>query len=647
MLQVYKQTKSLFLNLCTLSFDEGGSFGDNQKENLIKKELGDLKAGLGLGLNNGKDPYGKVEIANSSKDWAYLLSLTGSERIREIWVKYGHRLGGRFDLAVEANYLMSKQKFDFTKYGSVDTFLSQIGVAGELNYKKEGTNISLTVEYVKAFRKKFAEKTKTWEDADYTYVETLFAGFTGAERWKFVLELEKAIGSGTVVKGGILYSILKEPAMYDFKGNQKSALGFKASIEQVLSESVKISAGIEKNTTGTQYVGKITHNGKDYSIYIEGAYLTRSDSQLKNDWRVGVGVQIPFGGDKLSKQEQKIAEFDRKFKEMENGKILQYVQSNPALLKGADNNGNLVLKPRNLPENYVIGGRFAQGSQVKETEKPKEDAETSNNAPTVSDITETSVKAYNNISDTDGIQNVIYYLLDANGNPISQNDTGIFTGLTAKTTYKVKTSAEVKNGATGQFTQIISPYTRFETSEAPNQAPVTTADTYTTAYNTAKTLNPLANDSDPEGETLTLVSVTGTNGGTFTKNGNQVDFVPTPGFVGLATATYTVSDGVNQKTENISVTVEAEPVVAPTAENFSLNDKLSPLTIDMTAHTTGATSITIISHLDPSFTITVSGMNINVTIPRGYNGDDRITYQATGPGGTTQGDITIMNFYAE
>ncbi len=181
----------------------------------------------------------------------------------------------------------------------------------------------------------------------------------------------------------------------------------------------------------------------------------------------------------------------------------------------------------------------------------------------------------------------------------------------------------------------------------PNQAPVTNVDTYTTAYNTAKTLNPLANDSDPEWGTLTLVSVTGTNGWTFTKNGNQVDFVPTPWFVWLATATYTVSDGVNQKTENISVTVEAEPVVAPTAENFSLNDKLSPLTIDMTAHTTWATSITIISHLDPSFTITVSGMNINVTIPRGYNGDDIITYQATWPWGTTQWEITIMDLYAE
>jgi hypothetical protein len=57
------------------------------------------------------------------------LSLTLSERTREIWGKYGRKLGGNFELALEASYLMSKQKFDFTKYGNVDTFLSQIGVA--------------------------------------------------------------------------------------------------------------------------------------------------------------------------------------------------------------------------------------------------------------------------------------------------------------------------------------------------------------------------------------------------------------------------------------------------------------------------------------------------------------------------------------
>jgi hypothetical protein len=33
-----------------------------------------------------------------------------------------------------------------------------------------------------------------------------------------------------------------------------------------------------------------------------------------------------------------------------------------------------------------------------------------------------------------------------------------------------------------------------------------------------------------------------------------------------------VSDGVNQKTENISVTVEAEPFTAPTFNNITIHD---------------------------------------------------------------------------
>jgi|GEM_PF-1268484 len=55
-----------------------------------------------------------------------MLSLTAGERQREIWGKYAHALGGNFELAVEANYLMSKEKFNFSQYGSVDDFISQL-----------------------------------------------------------------------------------------------------------------------------------------------------------------------------------------------------------------------------------------------------------------------------------------------------------------------------------------------------------------------------------------------------------------------------------------------------------------------------------------------------------------------------------------
>ncbi|MFN4083066.1 MAG: Ig-like domain-containing protein, partial [Bacteroidia bacterium] len=53
------------------------------------------------------------------------------------------------------------------------------------------------------------------------------------------------------------------------------------------------------------------------------------------------------------------------------------------------------------------------------------------------------------------------------------------------------------------------------------------------------TLNVLANDSDPDGDPLTITGVTGTNG-TWTHNGTTVTYTPAPNFYGTATATYTV-----------------------------------------------------------------------------------------------------------
>lgn len=55
------------------------------------------------------------------------------------------------------------------------------------------------------------------------------------------------------------------------------------------------------------------------------------------------------------------------------------------------------------------------------------------------------------------------------------------------------------------------------------------------------TINVLANDSDPDGDPLTITGVTGTNGTwTFNPAAGTVTFSPAPNFTGVATATYTV-----------------------------------------------------------------------------------------------------------
>jgi hypothetical protein len=136
-------------------------------------------------------------------------------------------------------------------------------------------------------------------------------------------------------------------------------------------------------------------------------------------------------------------------------------------------------------------------------------------------------------------------------------------------------------------------------SLGPNQPPVANADSATTAFNTAVTFAVLANDTDPNGNALSLVSVTPGTGGTpaIAINGTSVTFTPAAGFSGPATFTYTVSDGSAQATGNVTVTVGSAATVTVTLSDFIVNgsewrlagtDSTIGATITVTLNRTGA-----------------------------------------------------------
>ena len=84
-------------------------------------------------------------------------------------------------------------------------------------------------------------------------------------------------------------------------------------------------------------------------------------------------------------------------------------------------------------------------------------------------------------------------------------------------------------------------------------------DCATTAYNTAVTINVLANDSDPNCDKLTISGSPSSSQGTVTVNADgTLTFTPNPGFSGTATIKYTISDGRGgYDTATVSVTVKA------------------------------------------------------------------------------------------
>lgn len=137
-----------------------------------------------------------------------------------------------------------------------------------------------------------------------------------------------------------------------------------------------------------------------------------------------------------------------------------------------------------------------------------------------------------------------------------------------------------------------------------NSAPVAVADSgYSTLSSTPITIQAsglLANDSDPDGDTLTITGVDNFTGGTATFNSqtNTITFTPTSGFSGQAGFRYTISDGNNHTaTAQVSLTVTApnteQSVFAASATPaiVSVNDN-NPVNLGMKFQADVAGSIT-------------------------------------------------------
>ncbi len=99
----------------------------------------------------------------------------------------------------------------------------------------------------------------------------------------------------------------------------------------------------------------------------------------------------------------------------------------------------------------------------------------------------------------------------------------------------------------------------------PNNAPIANADTAGTIEGQLVTVNVLGNDSDPDGDPLTVTNVINISGGTAILNAdNTVTFTPTPGFIGSINPafTYIISDG-GTGTAQATVTINVNPSNRP------------------------------------------------------------------------------------
>ncbi|MEO0934110.1 MAG: Ig-like domain-containing protein, partial [Cyanobacteria bacterium J06641_2] len=111
-------------------------------------------------------------------------------------------------------------------------------------------------------------------------------------------------------------------------------------------------------------------------------------------------------------------------------------------------------------------------------------------------------------------------------------------------------SYEINDGNGGSDTATVT------VNVAPvNDIPVAQNDSATTTQETGVSINVLGNDSDVDGDNLTVVSVNSGNNGTTAIVDNQIIYTPQANFTGVDSFSYETSDGNEVTTAQVSVTV--------------------------------------------------------------------------------------------
>ncbi len=179
-----------------------------------------------------------------------------------------------------------------------------------------------------------------------------------------------------------------------------------------------------------------------------------------------------------------------------------------------------------------------------------------------------------------------------------------------------------------------------------NDPPVAVDDTATTTEDTAVTIAVLANDTDVDGDTLTVASVTDPAHGTAVKSGSGVLYTPDLNYYGADSFAYTVSDGKGG-TDTATVSVTVTPVNdAPVAvDDSAVTNEDTAVQIAVLANDTDVDgdTLTVASVTDPAHgTAVKSGSGVLYTPNAGYDGADSFTYTVSdGNGGTDTATVSV------
>ncbi|MEQ2354384.1 Ig-like domain-containing protein [Pseudoalteromonas piscicida] len=177
-----------------------------------------------------------------------------------------------------------------------------------------------------------------------------------------------------------------------------------------------------------------------------------------------------------------------------------------------------------------------------------------------------------------------------------------------------------------------------------NQMPVALDDTISMKWNTNITIDVLANDTDADGDMLTIANASASFGEVQINSDNTLYYTPNAGYVGVDTLNYAITDG-NGGTAGASVVITVVANTAPiTVSDVATVVSGKPITINVLANDSDSDGDTLqVTEATAQHGSVAVNADYSLTYQSnaGFVGSETVTYTITDGEASVQGNVNI------
>ncbi|WP_330131020.1 putative Ig domain-containing protein [Shewanella xiamenensis] len=177
-----------------------------------------------------------------------------------------------------------------------------------------------------------------------------------------------------------------------------------------------------------------------------------------------------------------------------------------------------------------------------------------------------------------------------------------------------------------------------------NHLPVANPDSAAIAWNQSIDVNVLANDTDSDGDSLSVTQVISEFGTVTVLANQQLSYTPAVDFIGTDVLVYSITDGKGG-TASSELTIEVNGNTAPvTVDDSAATDDRTSLLIDVLSNDTDVdgNTLTLLSATAQQGSVTIEANKLRYIPKTGFDGVDTVTYRISdGQGGEATGQVLI------